>query len=113
MISIICFEEGKQGLVSVIDLFQRKEPLIHILHSQMKTLVFDLLSKLFSATYLSAIKVNGTLRLNTVLEMEIPKQKKELKSQLEVGSRTKSLLNELNQLEKKNFLRCLDWVPDC
>ena len=86
-----------------VQLFQRKEPLIHILTEQLRKLVTDLFNKFLSDTYLSSLTKNGKIPLDTMLKTDVD-SKKNYRAEPQMGAKTKSLLDALGSFEKKKFV---------
>ena len=88
-------------------LFQREEPLIHILHTQTKKLIADLLRNFLTSSFLSTFMVkNGTeMTLESLRLLDLDKiDKSHVKGKIDMGSKAKSLLNAVDPLQKKKFI---------
>ena len=86
-------------------LLQREEPLIHILHTQMKKLMHDILTNVLEKSFLASCMSNGKeITLDSLNKLDFSHlDKKHLKAQAVVGSKAKNLLDKLDSLTKKQF----------
>ena len=91
-------------------LLQKEEPLIHILLTQMKKLIYDLLVNFIDKSYLSKCmsKDGSEMTLESLRNIDLrtidPKYKK---AQVEVGSKAKTLLEVVNPLDRKRFMESI------
>ena len=88
-------------------LFQREEPLIHILHTQMEKLIADLLRNFLTSSFLSTCMIkNGTeMTMESLRSLDLDKiDKSHVKGKIDMGSKAKSLLNAVDPLQKKKFI---------
>ena len=87
-------------------LLQREEPLIHILHTQMKKLMYDILSNVLEKSFLTSCmcKDGKEITLASLQNLDFSTlDPKHLKAQPVVGSKAKDLLKNLDSLAKKQF----------
>ena len=79
-------------------LFQNEEPLVHMLYPQMKKLVQDLLHKFVDKKVLKELEsMNAILNYDVNAEVNFNVQR-------EMGTKTNSLLTDLDNLVKKKFV---------
>lgn len=83
-------------------LFQREEPLIHILHPQMKKLIYDLLVNFIDDQYLAKCmsKDGKEITLRALNSMDLSNKK----SKIIMGSKAKDLSKALDPLQQKRFI---------
>ena len=86
-----------------MQLFQRREPLIHILTEQMRKLVADLFNKFLSDEYITSLTKNGKIPLATMVKVDV-ERKTNYRAEPQIGAKKKSLLDKLGSFEKKKFI---------
>ena len=80
-----------------LKLFQREDPLVHVLHSEMMDLLRSFLLRFLKGTVVDGLKTGKKLKEFNVEPSEIQR------SDLEVGQSTQKLLDKKPDLAKKRY----------